>query len=198
MTPSRIVLSAALLAVLTPGPALAGWKPVAGSRAVAVAKSSLTVTPGEPWNRWTVKPIPKGEVWTLDGVGLNELYFVSALAPGETLFRDNRKKDRPLPKLAASAQLTDLPELFESSKRIVMDTSMFELTGSEPARLDGQPAIRFTYRYAVEGSPLVRKGLAIATLTRGQLTLIAFAAPELFFFDRDRAKVDAIMASARL
>lgn len=198
MRPNRLALVAAILFALTAAPGQAGWKAVAAGQGAPVAKSALTVTPAEPWNRWTVKPIPKGEVWTLDGTALNELYFVTGLVPGETLFRDNRKKDRPLPKLAAAAQLTDLPEFFESSQRIVLDTSMFELTGSEPAKLAGRDAIRFSYRYAVQGSSLVRKGFAVATLVNGQLTLIAFNAPETFFFERDRPKVEAIMNSARL
>jgi len=59
------------------------------------------VTPSEDWNRNTDRPIKKGEVWTLDGAVLNELYFVSGLAAGETLFRDLDKKENPLPKLGA-------------------------------------------------------------------------------------------------
>ncbi|MDE2403732.1 MAG: hypothetical protein KGM17_03320 [Sphingomonadales bacterium] len=196
MRMGKLMLAAGLAAMPT-APALAGWKLVSHGAEVKVAKSALGVTPSEDWNRWSTRPIAKGEVWTLDGAGLNELYFVSGLAAGETLFKDARKKDAPLPKLPANAQLTDIPDFFESSERVGLNTSAFELIGSEPAKLGGRSAIRFTYRYAVEGSALQRKGVATATLENGQLTLIAFAAPETFIFNRDAPKALAVMNSAR-
>lgn len=191
------LVAAVALASLPVTPALAGWKLVANSAAVAVAKSKLTVTPGEDWNRWSTRPIKKSEIWTLDGVSLNELYFVSGLVGGETLYRDANKKDAPLPKFASSMQLSDIPDFVESSQRIALNTSMFRITGSEAIQFAGLPGVKFTYEYAVEGNALVRKGLAAGTIANGQLHLITFTAPATYYFDRDRPKVEAIIASAR-
>ena len=185
------------LAALPATPALAGWKLVPNSAAVAVAKSKLTVTPGEDWNRGTARPIKKSEIWTLDGVALNELYFVSGLINGETLYRDANKKDSPLPRFASSMQLADIPDFVESSQRIALNTSMFRITGSEAVQFAGRPGVKFAYEYAVEGNSLVRKGIAAGTIVDGQLHLISFTAPATYYFDRDRAKAEAIMASAR-
>lgn len=190
-----VAISLALTALPT-GPALAGWKLMKQGAPVAVAKGTLRVTPHEDWNRTSARPIPKGELWTIDGALLNELYFVSGLLPGETLYRDAAKKERPLPKLGVATQLTDIPEFFESSNRLVLDTSVFQITGIQPARLGGHDGIRFTFEYAVPGSTLARKGVAVATVSAGKLYLISFVAPSLFYFDRDRAKAEAIMASA--
>jgi hypothetical protein len=124
---------AALTLVAAPAaPVWAGWKLIDAGEAVKVAKSTLTVTAGQDWNRWTIRPIKKGEVWTLDGTNLNELYFVSGLASGETLFRDANKKVRPLPAFRSTAQLTDIPEFVESSTRIALNTSVFELKDVQP------------------------------------------------------------------
>lgn len=194
----RNLVAALVLAALPAAPALAGWKLVRHSAPTAVAKGRLAVTPPDNWNRWSHRPVKKSEIWTLDGIALNQLYFVSGLAPGETLYRDVAKKERPLPKLGASQQLTDIPEFFESSTRIALKTSLFRVTQVEPYRFAGRDGIRFAYEYAVEDSPLVRKGLAAGTVVDGQLHLIDFTAPSVFYFDRDRAKVEALMASARL
>mgnify|MGYP001464048036 CR=1 FL=1 len=164
----------------------------------ALAAGGITVNPAEDWNRDSRKPIKKGEVWTLDGPSLNALYFVSGLAAGETLYRDADKKNRPLPKMNGSMLLTDIPEFFESSARVALNTSLFEVSNVAPVKLGGHDAVRFSYRYAVQGSSLIRNGVAQGTLIKGQLYLIDFAAPSLFYYERDAPKAEAIMASARL
>lgn len=193
-----VALAGFALAVLPATPALAGWKLVSHGAAVTVAPGTMQVTPGADWNRSTSHPMKKGETWTLDGETLNELYFVSGLAAGEALYREVDKKNRPLPKLAANAQLTDIPEFFESSNRVLLNTSVFGVNDIAPARLGGHDAVKFDYHYAVQGSTLVRNGIAIGTLVNGQLYLISFTAPAIFYFDRDRAEAEAIMDSAKI
>lgn len=176
-------------------PALAGWKLIEKEEPVKVAKSTMSVTPGTNWNRWTARPVKQGETWTRDGVNLNELYFVAGLPAGATLYKDTQKKERPLPALSATLDLTEIPEFYESSTRIVLGTSVFEMTSIEPAKMGVHDAVKFEFQYAVEGSPLKRKGMAVGTMVKGQLHLISFVAPATYFFDRDRAEVEAIMAS---
>lgn len=188
-------LLAATLVAVPAAPALAGWKLIDQDERVKVAKSTMHVTPGEDWNRWSHRPIKRSEVWTLDGTNLNEVYFVSGLEPGQTLYRDRKKKEQPLPTFSASMELTDIPDFVESSTRLALNTSVFEMTGVEPSTLGGHPAVRFTYEYAVEGSALQRKGLGVGTVVDGNLHLVTFAAPEIYFFDRDLPKVEAIIAS---
>ena len=194
---STTLVLATLAAAFAAAPAISGYAVVAHGTAVPAAVG-FTVTAGEDWNRDSRKPMKKAETWTLDGPSLNELTFVAGLAPGETLFREIDKKNQPLPKLAANATLTDIPEFFESSTRIARKTSLFAIDNVAPAKLGGNPGIRFTYHYAVQGAPLVRNGVATATLVKGQLYLIHFAAPNLYYYDRDAPRVEAIMASAKL
>lgn len=194
----RLVVAALAIAAMSASPALAGWKLAKQAAATTVAKGALAVTPVEGWNRWSARPIKKSEIWTLDGVALNELYFVSGLIPGETLYRDVAKKDRPLPKMGAGMQLTDIPDFVESSMRVALKTSVFRVTNVEPVRFAGRDGVRFAYEYAVEDSPLIRKGVASGTVAANQLYLITFTAPGVYYFDRDRPKAEAIMTSARL
>lgn len=194
----RVTLGALLLAAIPANPAFAGWKLARPSVATTVAKGALSVTPDEGWNRWSSRPIKKSEVWTLDGTALNELYFVSGLMPGETLYRDIARKDRPLPTMGAGMQLTDIPDFVENSVRVALKTSVFRMTKVEPARFAGHDAVRFTYEYSIEDSPLLRKGIATGTVVGSQLYLITFTAPGVFYFDRDLPKVEALMTSARL
>ena len=190
-----VLIVAAALAAVPAAPVLAGWKIVEDDKPVAVAKSAMKVTPGEAWNRWSVRPIKTSEVWTRDGTNLNELYFVTGLPAGMTLYQDTQKKERPLPKLPAKMEVTDIPEFYESSTRLVLGTSVFAMTSVEPATMGGNEAVKFTFEYSVEGSALKRRGLAMGTVVKGQLYLISFLAPATHYFDRDRAEVENIMAS---
>ena len=194
---TRIALALAL-AGLPASQAVAGWEVVAPATSTTVAKSSLAVTAGEEWNRTSMRPIKKSELWTLDGFGLNELYFVSGLITGEPLYREADKKNKPLPKVGKNLQLTDIPDFLESSQRIALNTSVFQLTGTEPVKFLSTDGVKFTYEYAVQGNPMRYKGVANAALVGGKLYLISFTAPGIHFYDRDAPKAQAIMASAKL
>jgi hypothetical protein len=184
------------LALVPSAPALAGWKIATHGVATAVAASTLRVTPGEDWNRSSRRPIRKSEVWSLDGQTLNELYFVSGLAAGETLFKDADRKNNPLPKMSAAMQLTEVPEFFESSKRVSLGTSVFRITGTEPTQFAGSPGVKFTFEFAVNGSTLMHRGVAAGTVANNKLYLISYIAPSIYYFDRDRQKAELIIDSA--
>jgi hypothetical protein len=196
MGKSRILTVLAATSILVSSPAWAGWKLIEHDEQVKVAKGKLRVTPGEDWNRWSSRPVKRSEVWTLDGTALNEVYFISGLVAGDTLFRDRDKKNNPLPTLEKSMLLTDIPDFYESSSRIALQTSLFEIDQVEPATLAGQPAIRFTFNYGMQDSPVIRNGMAVASLVDGELHMIAFVAPEIHYFDRDLPKVQALIDSA--
>ncbi|MDG6077984.1 hypothetical protein E3U23_02070 [Erythrobacter litoralis] len=178
-------------------PALAGWKLIDNGEPVKVAKSAMVVTPGEDWNRWSVRPVKKSEIWTLDGINLNEMYFVSGLKKGETLYKDANKKAQPLPKFDGSMDLTEVPEFMESSIRLALNTSAFTTTNVAPTTLGGHQAVRFEYEYSIDGSPLLRKGMAVGSIVNGELHMISYTAPATYFYDRDLAKAERIMASVR-
>ena len=193
----RIALAAALVAVPA-SQAMAGWRLISAKQTVTVAKSKLAVTPGEDWNRGTHRASAKGETWTIDGPSISEVYFAGGLQPGETFYKDRDKKNRPLPVMGKNLQLTEVPEFYESSQRIAYDTAVYEITGIEPAKFMGQDGVKFTYTFALKDNPLKYKGEARAAPIKGALYLISFDAPELSFYERDRAKAEAIMDSARL
>jgi hypothetical protein len=183
---------------VAPAAALAGWKVMPHKTPVAVAKSNLTVTPKSDWNRWSSRPSNKGEVWTLDGVSLNELSFFAGIAAGESIYKERNKKDKPLPKFDPKMTLPDVVQMFEASNRIIMETSLFKIDQVEPARLAGHNAVRFTYEYTVKDEEVRRKGEGRAAVIGGKLYLINFAAPALHYHDAGIEEVRAIMDSAKL
>lgn len=166
-------------------PAQAGWSLREDGKQVEVTKSKMSVTPSGDWNRWTSRPSKRGEIWTRDGLLLNELSFFAEISDGETLYREYDKRNSPLPKFSANMLPTDIVELFEASTRIVLQTSVFEMQEIGPAKLDGHDGVRFSYKYAAGDDQLARKGEGIAAIIGGRLFLINYVAPEIHYFDKD-------------
>lgn len=198
LTRNMAVGLAGIALVLQPAAALAGWKIMPKAMPVAVAKSTLTVTPTVDWNKASGRPSPKGEMWTLDGAALDELSFFAGIAPGEALYREPNKKDQPLPKFSAKMLAPDIVQMFEASNRIILKTSLFEIDKLEPAKLAGQDGVKFTYHYTVQGEEVRRKGEARAAIIGGKLYLINFVAPTIHYYDATIDQARAIMDSARV
>ncbi|SOB87216.1 hypothetical protein SAMN06297144_2340 [Sphingomonas guangdongensis] len=190
----RATLLAAALLCATP--ASAGWKLVPAGTPIAVAKSSMSVRPGEAWNRSTERPSKRGETWTLDGVALSDLSFYAAVPPGEAIFRERDKKDEPLPRVAAGMLPTDIVAAVEGSYRILLRTSLFEVEEVAPATLGGHKGVRFTYRFTTQDDEVRRRGEALAALVGGRLYLMTFDAPAIHYFDARIAAARAVMDSA--
>ncbi len=189
------IIAATLLFAM---PVAAGWKAMPAGKTVAVVDESLSVTPTQSWNRWTRRPSKFGEVWTLDGLALNELTFFAGVPSGKAIYHDRLRRNRPLPKFKSDMLLTDLAELFESSNRIVLQTSLFEIEETQPARLAGHDAVRFSYSYAIQGDELKRKGEAVATIVDGKFYMVNFVAPALHYFDRDIGNVRKLVDTATI
>lgn len=195
----RVMLAAAGAALIfQPAVALAGWKVMPKAQRVAVAKSAMTVAPASDWNRWSVRPSKRGEIWTLDGIGLNELSFFGGVVPGEAIYRERDKKDEPLPRFDARMLGPELVQAVEGSYRILLRTSLFAIDEVAPSTLGGHPGVRFAYRYTVQDEEVRRKGEGRAAIVGGQLYLITFAAPEIHYFDAGIAEARAIMDSAQI
>lgn len=188
-----LVFATALVAT----PVLA-YKLVPSGKPVVVAKSALTVVPGIRWNRIQKRPGRLAESWTLDGGALNELTFYAGIAPGRALFREVNRRDRPLPRFAASMLAPDIVQLFESSYRLAGGSSLFTIGDVAPDTFAGHAGFRFAYSFVLEGENVRRGGEAHGAVIDGRLYLITFEAPELHYFGRNVGDYRAVVASARI
>lgn len=179
----KLTLAAAAIAISVAAPVVAGPKLMPKGTPVQVAKSALTVTPTVDWNRMGARPGRNAESWTLDGLSLDDLTFYGGIDDGLTLFRDSKKKTEPLPKFSKTMLAPDIAQLFESSYRVSVGTSLMTIDSMEPATFAGQPGFRFTYSFVVQGEEVRRKGEANGAVINGKLYLITFEAPVIHYFD---------------
>jgi len=178
-------------------PAQAGWKLIQPDVEAKLKKSGMSVTPKQEWNRWSRRPSKKSEIWTIDGMSLNELSFYGGIVTGDTLFKDRNKKTKPLPKFDSNMLIPDITQWFEASHRIVLDTALFEIDSIKPFEFAGNPGFQFTYHYVVKDE-LNRKGEAVGAMIDGKLYLINYTAPEIHFFDQNRDNFINLISTIRM
>lgn len=190
-------IGAVLAILLATAPALA-YKLVARGRPVMVAKSALTVVPAIDWNRADKRPGRHAENWTLDGLPLNELTFYGGIAPGQALFREIDRREKPLPRFARSMLAPDIVRLFESSHRLAASSPLFTVDAVMPAMFAGRPGFRFTYSFVQQGDDVRRTGEATGAVIGGRLYLISFEAPTIHYFARNVGDYRALVATATI
>lgn len=190
----RLILA---LALLCAAPAHAAYKLIEARMPVAVAKSGLTVTPPEAWNKIPYGAGKRSESWTLDGLNLNELEFFADIENGKPLVREIDKRDRPLPRFNAGMLAPDIVALYETTLRTVSQTASYTTDSVEPATFAGAPGVRFTFSYTLQDE-VKRRGEAVGAVIGGKLYLAVFTAAATHYFPRDVAQFREIAASARV
>ena len=192
----RIAVAIGIL-VLSASSAFANSLIAPGPRA-GIAKSRLSATPDGEWNRLSRRDGKNVELWTLDGDSLNKVTFFGGIPVGQPLLREINRKNRPLPKVTGNMLITDIPALLESTYRSQFAVNQMLIDTQEAALLDGNNGIRFTYSFTRSDDEVQRKGEGIGAIVKGQLYLVTYEAPALYFFDKDIEKFRKLAATLKL
>jgi hypothetical protein len=144
---------------------------------------------------WSQRGFKGERQWTVDGPLLNALEIYTGVEPGELLFDLPAAKRREGIRYRADMSDLEVQELVADGLLAagVVDVQLVEL---KPARLGDAPAIRFELSFA-NAAGLRYRALALASQAGGELTLLLYYAPAEYYFDRDRAAVEAIFERAR-
>lgn len=179
-------------------PVRAEWVAVDPDADAVVADGAMVVRAADGWNLSTARPSQRGDRWTRDGLALNELTFFAAIRDGEAIYYQPATIEKDLPKFRSKMLLTDLVELFENTNRLILGTSVFSIAKVEPSQLGKHAAVRFSYCYAAQDEGVTRQGEAVAAIINGEMYLINFVAPAVYYFDRDVAEIRQMIATLQL
>jgi hypothetical protein len=146
---------------------------------------------------WARVHAPRTEVWTIDGLPLNEFVVVSRVRDHEHVMLDSReRKHRPDgPWFRAGMRPDELRDVLLDAFRQDGWTRV-AASGLRPARFGNVDGIRFEAELTEPGG-LRYKAMFGAAEHNGRLTHFFWIAPEEHYFPRDRAAVEHMFDTLR-
>lgn len=179
--------------------ALAGCAAIVKVEGEQVVNNKLAVKLPSAWNRIAIHNQPY-ELWTQDGVSLDQLRFWAGVPAGKALvntpYTPVGQKAPRVPTFVANMTPDQLVSLFEIL--FSTDGSQVAITRAEPATFAGERAVRFEFTVTKKSSELVHKGIGWATVRNNELYAATFTAPELAFYRRLLPKAESVIATARI
>lgn len=178
---------------------VAGCASVVKVEGEQLVHKKLSVHLPAAWNRIAVTQQPY-ELWTQDGISLDQLRFWAGVQPGQALIRvpstPMGQKPPRVPTFQADMSPDQLVSLFETL--FAADGSQVRITRVDPAEFAGEKGIRFEFSVIKRSTDLQLKGTGWAAVRNNQLYAATFTAPELAFYPRLLPKAQDVVATARI
>ena len=172
----------------------ATWVGVAPGEAVVCER--LAVRIDGAWSRLEGTQQAKHDVWTSEGMPLDQLHFYTGIAEGESFVPvKDRPADKPIPRFRKDMQAQDVVEMYEAHAS--RDGSVFKLEKLAPARFAGEDGFRFEFSRVRKGDEVRTRGVAYGAIHREEPFLLTYEAPRIHYFPKRLAQVTAIAESAR-
>ena len=163
---------------------------------------SMRVTADDNWNlapaRFTPTARKQSRTWTQDGLLLDRVTIIPAVADGETMFV-SRSQSAALPVFHADMLPNEIEELVESSivKLYGEGESAVSTSNLRPQGFGEHGGFMFDIEAAITESPDYR-GSVGAFIVDDKLYMVLFLAAVPYYFDKHAARADAIIKSATM
>jgi len=163
----------------------------------ANAAGTLDLQAGPTWSRQTGgADSPNHELWTSEGVPLDQLHFYTGVGPGQPLALALGRTGKQVPTFREGLQPHEVVELYESV--VTMDGSVFQREKLAPAPFAGENGFRFEFTLIRRSDDLTLKGTGFGAVRAGKLYLVVYLAPRMHYFPKHIGEVEAIVQSARI
>lgn len=172
----------------------------AGFNAVDASKpadfgNGVTVDPQVPWSK--VNSLNSSvSIWTIDGLGLNELRFITGVKPGDPLMSIAGVARRDVSEFRAAMLPDEVMELVGSTIG-KLGYKQIRTAGLKPVQFGTVTGFRFDLTFT-NGDGLQMKGVTLFAERRGRLDVFLFMAPQEYYFDHYAPIVDRVFASVRV
>lgn len=154
----------------------------------------LSVKVDSSWNHIDFPGIKPAQVWTIEGITVDELLIYSGIRDGQAMHPENpsgsKQKDFVF---RSSMQPEEIVSMFEGV--LARENSTFKLVRLEPYRFAGRSGFRFEYERIRKFDNVQLRGVGFGAVDNGELFALLYHAPRLTFFPRHVAQVEAMARS---
>lgn len=149
------------------------------------------------WNHLDFPGIKPAEIWTMEGVTIDEFLIYSGIKDGQAMHPEGggsgQKKNFVF---RSNMQVEAVVSLFEGV--LTRDGSTFKLTKLEPYPFGGRKGYRFEYERIRKFDNVQQSGVGFGAIDKGELFALIYQAPRLTFFPRHRERVEMIAKSVTI
>ena len=153
--------------------------------------SRLVVNPEGPWNRIDLAIFGPAEVWTMEGIPVDQLLVYPGIR-NEQVVHGAGGSGKSFA-FRSTMQPEEVVAMFEGV--LTRDGSQFKLSRLEPVSFGGGRGFRFEYSVIRRADGVVLSGLGYGTVSQGELFALLYHAPRLTFFPRHRGAVEQMARS---
>jgi len=147
------------------------------------------------WNHLDFPGIKPAQVWTMEGVTVDEFLIYSGIQGGQVMHPENASSSKLKNFVFRSAMQTEeIVSLLEGV--LSRDNSTFKLLKLEPYPFGGKKGFRFEYERIRKVDNVQLRGIGFGAVDKGELYALLYHAPRLTFFPRHQARVEAIAKTA--
>lgn len=167
-----------------------------------VVNQRLAIKVTDAWNKISVPGANQPyDVWTQEGVFLDQLRLWAAVRPGDQLVATPPappagQRAARLPTYSAGMRPDQIVSLFETM--FSMDGSIVRMNKVEPAVFAGERGVRFEFAVVRKGDGVELQGVGWASIRRDELYAASFTAPRLHFYPKLLPKAEALVRTAQI
>ncbi len=159
-------------------------------------KEQMVAKLDSSWNRLEARGAQKTEIWTTDGLPLDNLMFYVGVKDGDPLVELQNRQEKQQPRFHATMQPHEIVELFDAVT--AENGTRFKLDKLSPMQFAGGNGFRFDFTQIRKGDEVELKGVGYGALRAGKLYLMVFRAPKIFYFGKHIERVEAVARSVQV
>ena len=147
-----------------------------------------------PWNRVELPEMSPAEVWTMEGLPVDQLLVYGGVRNGQAVNLSIRGSKSFA--FRSTMQPEEIVAMFEGM--LTRDGSQFKLSRLEPVSFGGGRGFRFEYSVIRRADGAVLSGVGYGTVSDGELFALLYHAPRLTFFPRHRGAVEQMARATHI
>lgn len=150
-----------------------------------------------PWNRINAPNMGPAQIWTMEGLAVDQLLLYSGIKHGEVIHAETRSDSKAKSfSFRSNMQPDEIVSMFEGM--LTRDGSRFTLVKLEPSSFGNGKGFRYEFQLVRKISNLPVLGVGYGVVSNGELFSILYFAPRLGFYPRHVATVEKISASTSI